>query len=233
MLVPDTASVKLELQGVGGTNLDGCTGSVTWYVRDEVSAPPWTGAQLALLAQYLRDWWATGKNAGAALRTAVSTDWETIRVVARDLSVALGGSASDTFTQAGLRAGSPAPPSVTALVQFRYDPGAQPQTGHGHYPAGVETDFVGEVWNGAFRAELGQIVLDFVADIGDSLSGGFATWAVVGVSRNSGTHVWGSDPADPPLPRLPTPRAAAITNTFDTATVREVQGSQRERRSTD
>lgn len=229
MLVPNTASVVGKFIGVTGLDLEGLTWYLTFYVRD--TSMPWTVAQLTRLADYFNDWFALGKNGGAPAKDAITSAWLLKTTTARDLG-AVGGNVFHypaVDTQAA-RAGTPYAPSAPALVQYRGDVGGEPTHGWIFWSGAVETDITADAVDSAYRTLVDARMEDFRADLNDPINGGTVSWAQVIVSRHSGTHVWGSDPDDPPLPKLPNKRATAETNTLSSIAVRSAIGAQRNRR---
>lgn len=231
--VPSTAKLTWFLEGNVGGPLEGCEAQFAFYVRDTFTNPPWPINQLNLLRDYGVAWWDSGKNAGPAAKSFVSIEWERVKVEARDLTTQAGAVVINAVNSPGTRAGDPISPSCPLLIRYSMNPGGFPRIGRLFFPCGVEGDIIGEDFNGTFAGSVVNCFSDFNSDLNDGLAGGFATWAQVRVSRHSGTHVWGSDPDDPPLPKLPNKRASAETNTLALIGRRDVVASQRDRRSTD
>lgn len=220
--VPDTASVTLFLVGQAGTDYQGVEAQVTRYVRDQVVA--WDAGQLQQLADYMHNWFATGKNGGVGARTLLTGDWFENTVVARDLSQVGGLSAVNTGALQGTRAGDAVPAGVSVLVRFGMDPGAFPTEGRLFWPGGNNTDLLQNTWTSTYLDLVRVTMDDFTADIGDALAGGDVNWAEVRVSRSSGTEV----PAVPK--KVPVRRATAETNTLAGISVRALYAIQRDRR---
>lgn len=216
--VPNTAQVALTFRGVVAGPLDGSLAQFSFYVQDPING--WPLAGLIALVTYTDTWVAT------QAIPLLSVDWAYRGCVARDLSSSTGAQSSSSGITQGTRAGDSLPPMTCALTQYTGDAGGFPRRGRIFTPFGAESDSDGAAWTNAFVTAVDNAMTAYRT----GLPAVDPDWRQVLVSRSSGSHVWGTDPDDPPLPTLPDKRATAVTNTIGNITVAQVQGVQRRRR---
>lgn len=228
--MPDTASVTLNFVGTGGGILSGCEAQTAFYVRDTVTG--WPAGSLQDLADYTFEWWDAGKNAGSALKASVANDWVLSTIVAKDLEVVNGTTATVTANAVGTRNGDAVPPNCPMWVKFIGSAGNLPKDGGVFLPVGIETDLDGTFFAGAFKTSVQQLVTDWRVDLNDPTAGGQADWAHVIVSRSMSTNDDVKDARAALRAAIAaTRRATAVTNTVTSVAARELIGSQRDRRA--
>lgn len=222
MLVPDTAELVFLFEGVPGGGVEGCEAQFTLYVRDTITA--WDAGQLTQLAQFGVDWFNAGKNGGTALKTAFNPAWRLIACRTKDLSINGGVPVTVASGVVGTQAGDVVAPNCAVQITFALDAGGEPTRGWVFLPAGSESSLNGNNWSTGFV----DAIVGMFNDFNQALSvppDGDVNWAVVRVSRSSGTQI------DPTPRRIPTPRATAVTNTLAAVLPRYEVASQRDRRS--
>lgn len=220
-LVPDTAELIMQLEGVSGSELEGCEAQWSHYVRKTPGA--WIQVLLDQLAAFGRDWWQVGKNAGTPLADFHAAGWALRRVVARDLGSAAGLQSELVVNLPGALGVDNPPPQCAVLVRFALDPGGEPTRGRVYVPAGEALNIEGNNWNPSLVDGVVQAFIDFNTDLNDPLAGGELDWAQVRVSRASGfTFVQKKKAA---------PRVTAVTNTLSSITGGYEIASQRDRRA--
>lgn len=220
-VVPDTAECRFFWNGGSGTPLEGCEAEMTLYVRDTLV--PWIQSKLDDLATFCRDWWQSGKNAGAPFRSHVSTAWGLDHILVRDIGSLTGLQSSLPGNTAGSLAGDPVAPNCAMLIKFRCDPGGFPRQGWVFAPVGSENNLSGNFWSNAFVTSVAQAFIDFNTDLNDPLAGGAAGQAQVRVSRSSGTAAV--------IKSRAVARPQGLTNTLAAITGKEEVASQRDRRA--
>lgn len=218
--VPNTAVGTMKFKGVAGTSLEGTRWQWAFYVND--TAVGWPAVSLNRLGTYLKDWFETGKNGGAAARTLFSTGYVLDEVVAHDLGAANGLTTTTPATLLGTRAGDNLPSTVAMLVTYIADAGQMPPKWWQFPAVGTEADVSGNNYSQAIVDEVKDRVDDMVADLSVAVNGGLGTWALVGVSRSLGTE-------DVTVKRA-VRRVTAETGGLDFVEARRLVASQRDRR---
>lgn len=185
--VPDTAELRFSFDGDAASTLAGCHHEFAFHVRDTVNG--WNELALVTkLADYGRDWWDSGKNAGAGFRSVYCAGWGVPTISAKSLDVEDGLQAFSAAVNDGDLVGDELSPVLAMLIRFRPDSGVRPRRGFIYPAPGDETKADGAVWVGGFADTVQARINDWRADLNDVASGGVLSWAHVIVSRAQGTE---------------------------------------------
>jgi hypothetical protein len=212
--VPDTAQFRFEFEGTVGGLVEGLTAMFSLYGRN-TTAPGWDTGRLASTADALRvEWLATGA-------PLLSSAWTLRRIMARDIGAEFGLFHDEGVSAAGTRVGAVSPPSISLVARFHASAAGAPRKGWVHAPYGVEADIDGERWTVGF---LNDCQTHFAA-MRDAIDNAEPFNASVIVSRHSGTAA----PVEPI--KVAVKRVEGVTNTVGAVSMREIIGSQRDRRT--
>lgn len=194
-----------------------------FYVRN--TAVGWNVGGLTATATAIRDAWVTN------VLPLLSDQLTLVRVDAEDLGADPGFSASVNSGAAGTILTDVLPASVTAVVQFRCDPGAFPRDGAMHLSGIPEAVTSGADVDDTFRTNMQTAIGAVHTAAGAAVLGN----AIVRISRSKGTAaqleaVREARQALRDAIRA-TRLATGVSNTLQFTGVRNIVGSQRDRRS--